>query len=275
MAQWGRQEQQDTKNRLFIGGVSRSSTEDALKAYFDPFGATTNVKIVKNPETQESKGFAFISFEDASVIDEIQAKRPHNIDGREVSTKRVLPKDENGQTDNSQVKKLFVGGIKNDITEDELRDIFAAYGNIVKISIPTDRETQRQKGFVFIEYDDVDAVDKAVVYKDEISIGGKSVGVKKAIEKDQNSPFGRGGGTPRGGRGGYGGSPYGGGRGSPYGGGRGGYESYDQGYSPQGYGGGYGGRGGYGGGRGGRGGRGGGRGAPRGGSNGYQDGYGY
>jgi len=263
MAQWGRQEQ-DTKNRLFVGGVNRSTTTEVLKAYFEQHGVTTNVKIVTDPTTQESKGFAFITFEDAGTIDQIQAKRPHNIDGKEVSTKRVLPKDENGQTDNSQVKKLFIGGIRTDITEQELRDMFEVYGNIVKISIPVDRETSRQKGFVFIEFDDADAVDKAVVHKNDITIGGKSVGVKKAIEKDQGSPFGGRGGTPRGGRGGYRGSPGGYG-----GGGRGGYDGYDSGFDS-----GYSPRGGFG-----RGGRGrGGRGTPRGGGgygNGYQDHHGY
>lgn len=257
---------QDTKTRLFVGGVSKTTTEEALSAYFEPFGATSSVKIVTDPQTKESKGFAFISFEDAGTIDQIQEKRPHNIDGRDVSTKRVMPKDENGQTDNSQVKKLFVGGIKGDITEDELKEIFGVYGNIIKISIPTDKETSKQKGFVFIEFDDVDAVDKAVVFKDDVIIGGKSVGVKKAIEKDQQSPFGRGGmrGSGRGGPGGFRG-----GRGGFHGGfdqGYGGYGGgFDNGYSP---------RGGGGFGRGGRG-RGGGRGGPRGGySNGFQD-YGY
>jgi len=255
-------QEQDTKTRLFVGGVPRSTTEEALSAYFEPFGGAASVKIVTDPQTKESKGFAFITFEDAGTIDQIQAKRPHNIDGKEVSTKRVLPKDENGQTDNSQVKKLFVGGIKGDITEDELREIFGVYGNIVKISIPTDRETSKQKGFAFIEFDDVDAVDKAVVYKNEVTIGGKSVGVKKAIEKDQQSPFGRGGMRGGGGRGGFRG-----GRGGDFHGGYGGFGGggFDNGYSP---------RGGGGFGRGGRG-RGGGRGAPRGGySNGFQD-YGY
>lgn len=197
---------QDNKLKLFVGGLNRSTTEETIVNHFESYGSV-QIKVVKNPETGQSKGFAFLTFNDTDTLEKVQSARPHKIDGRAVGTKRVLPKDENGQSDTSEVKKLFIGGIKGQVEEDELRTIFGEYGKVVKVSIPTNKETGKQKGFVFIEYDDCDAVDKAIVYKDDIRICGNKVGVNKAIEKDQQDPYMRGGmrgGRGGGGRGGYG-----------------------------------------------------------------------
>lgn len=58
-----------------------------------------------------------------------------------------------GQDAKTSTKKLFVGGIKDDMTEDMLREEFSKYGNVQSIKII------QGKGFCFIEFDDHDAVD--------------------------------------------------------------------------------------------------------------------
>lgn len=56
---------------------------------------------------------------------------------------------------------MFVSGIKEQ-SEEDLREYFGQYGNILNIQIVTDKETGQRKGFGFIEFDDSDSVDKAV-----------------------------------------------------------------------------------------------------------------
>lgn len=77
-----------------------------------------------------------------------------------VDSKRALPRpDVNGET---SVKKIFVGGLKDYHDEQCLKEHFQQFGNIVSIKILTDKATGRKRGFAFIEFDDYDAVDKAV-----------------------------------------------------------------------------------------------------------------
>jgi len=129
-------------------------------------------------------------------------------------------------------KRLFVGNLKFEVSESDLRELFGQYGTVADCKLVTDRETGRPRGFGFVEMStDVEAAE-ATANLNGRDLQGRTLNVNEAQERTGGG--GRGGGG--GGRGGYGGGG-GGGGGRGYGGGGGG--------------GGYGG----GGGRGGRGGR--------------------
>jgi RNA recognition motif-containing protein len=139
-------------------------------------------------------------------------------------------------------KKLYVGNLTYDTTEDNLVELFSEYGEVLSAQIIIDRDTNRSKGFGFVEMSD--GADEAATALNGQDFRGRNLTVNEARPRED-----RGGG---GGRGGYGGGGGGGGRG----GGRGGYGGGGGGYGGgRGGGGGYGGGGGgYGGGRGGSGG---------------------
>jgi RNA recognition motif-containing protein len=144
--------------------------------------------------------------------------------------------------------RLYVGNLSFNTTEDTLRKALSEGGRVVKeVSLPSDRETGRPRGFAFAEMgSDADAK-AAIEALDGKELDGRPLRVNEAQERAPRSGGGGGGG-----RGGYGGGGGGGGY-SGGGGGRGG--------GGGGYGGGGGGRGGGGGGYGGGGsGGGGGRG---------------
>nr|XP_055215770.1 heterogeneous nuclear ribonucleoprotein A3-like [Gorilla gorilla gorilla] len=168
------------------------------------------------------------------------------------------------------VKKIFVGGIKEDTEEYNLRDYFEKYGKIETIEVMEDRQSGKKRGFAFVTFDDHDIIDKIVVQKYH-TINGHNCEVKKALAKQEmqsaGSQRGHGGGSGNfmgrrgnfggaggnfglggnfGGRGGYGGGG-GGSRGS-YGRGDGGYNGFGRDGGNYGGGPGYSSRGGYGGG---------------------------
>ncbi|HXZ37985.1 MAG TPA: RNA-binding protein [Thermodesulfobacteriota bacterium] len=105
-------------------------------------------------------------------------------------------------------KKLFVGGLSWDTTDDGLKNAFAAHGEITEAKVITDRDTGRSRGFGFVTFTQDEDAKTAIAKMDGTSLDGKTIKVNEAQEK---SP--RGGGRPGGGRGGgFGGGGRGGGR---------------------------------------------------------------
>ena len=60
------------------------------------------------------------------------------------------------------IKKIFVGGIKDDTDDQQLRDYFGQFGQIEQCDVITDKETKKKRGFAFITFNDYDPVDKIV-----------------------------------------------------------------------------------------------------------------
>jgi RNA recognition motif-containing protein len=145
---------------------------------------------------------------------------------------------------------IYVGNLAREITEDELRAAFEAFGKVSSVSLLKDRLTGEPRGFAFVEMPNQAEGQAALTGLNGTSLKGRTLRVDEARPRTEGG--GGGGGRSGGGGGGYGGG--GGGYGGR-GGGGGGYGGGGGGYGGRGGGGGGGGRGG--GGRGGRGGYGG------------------
>ena len=98
-------------------------------------------------------------------------------------------------------KKIFVGNLSFQTTDNDLNDLFAQFGAVESASVITDRDTGRSKGFGFVAMDE-DAADKAISQLNGTELNGRALTVNEArpmVKRD----FG-GGGRQNGGRGGYG-----------------------------------------------------------------------
>lgn len=100
-------------------------------------------------------------------------------------------------------KKLYVGGLNYDTTEDGLREAFAQAGQVVSATIILDRMSGRSKGFGFVEYGNDEEAQAAIDMWNGKELDGRRLTVNEA------RPM-----TPRAPRGGNGGGGFGGGRGS-------------------------------------------------------------
>jgi len=101
------------------------------------------------------------------------------------------------------LKNIFVGNLDFNTSEDELRTLFATYGQVDRVSIMTDRDTGRSRGFGFVEMANAEEGEKAIAAINGTQVGGRTLNVNEARPKVERAGGG-GGGRDRGGRGGGG-----------------------------------------------------------------------
>ncbi|XP_019183287.1 PREDICTED: heterogeneous nuclear ribonucleoprotein 1-like [Ipomoea nil] len=82
----------------------------------------------------------------------------------------------------SDLGKLFIGGISWDTDEKSLKDYFSSYGDVVEAVIMRDRNTGRARGFGFVVFADLAVAERVV--KEKHMIDGRTVEAKKAVPKD-------------------------------------------------------------------------------------------
>lgn len=101
------------------------------------------------------------------------------------------------------MKNLYVGNLPHSTNEADLRNVFEPFGAVEKVSVVTDRDTGRSRGFAFVEMTDSSAADKAIASLNGTELGGRTLTVNEArpkAERPRNA--GRGFGRGSGGRGG-------------------------------------------------------------------------
>uniref|UniRef100_A0AAY4D9I7 RRM domain-containing protein n=1 Tax=Denticeps clupeoides TaxID=299321 RepID=A0AAY4D9I7_9TELE len=215
--------------KLFIGGLSFETTDESLRAHFEQWGTLTDCVVMRDSETKRSRGFGFVTYSSVKEVDAAMSARPHKVDGRAVEPKRAVSREDSCKPGaHTAVKKIFVGGIKEDTEEHHLRDYFTQFGKIEAVNIMTEKNSDKRRGFAFITFDDHDAVDRIVIQKYH-TVNGHNCEVRKALSREEMNRVGM---NPRGGYGG-GGPGYGGGN-RGYGGG-GGYGNQGGGYGGGGY----------------------------------------
>lgn len=100
------------------------------------------------------------------------------------------------------MKNLYVGNLPHSTTEAELRSIFQEHGAVERVSLVTDRETGRARGFGFVEMTNAAEADKAIAALDGSDLGGRPMKVNEAKPKTDRprsggQRFGGGGGRGR------------------------------------------------------------------------------
>jgi RNA recognition motif-containing protein len=94
------------------------------------------------------------------------------------------------------MKKIFVGNFSYNMTEDELRSMFQPFGTIETVSLVTDRDTGRVRGFGFVEMSNDDEAEKAMAALNGKDVGGRTINVNEARPKSERSTL-RGSGRDR------------------------------------------------------------------------------
>lgn len=81
------------------------------------------------------------------------------------------------------MKNIFVGNLNFSATEDSIRSLFEPYGAIERVSLATDRDSGRSRGFAFVEMTNTEEADRAIEALNGRDIDGRSLNVNEARPK--------------------------------------------------------------------------------------------
>ncbi|KAL3812309.1 hypothetical protein ACJIZ3_013577 [Penstemon smallii] len=189
------------QSKLFVGGISWETTDDVLRDHFAKYGVVLGSVVAKDRITGSPRGFAFVTFSESSAVDRA-LQDSHQILSRTVEVKRAIARSEqqihqqnhrgfsrnnirtnSSNRDQFRTKKIFVGGLSANLTDEEFKSYFEKFGRITDVVVMHDNMTHRPRGFGFITFDSEDSVEE-VMQKNFHELTGRLVEVKRAVPKD-------------------------------------------------------------------------------------------
>lgn len=177
----GRGKNEDRK--IFVGGIPYDATDDDLKTHFSKFGEIVSANVKFDRASGRSRGFAFVEFANVEECQRALQVRDQQIKNKPVEIKAAKSHEK---------KKVFIGGIPSDLTEDELRSHFEVYGKVEEIEWPTDKNTKQHRNFAFIIFEDESSADSASQHGKH-TIRDRECDVKKAVPRSRRAFPGQGG----------------------------------------------------------------------------------
>ncbi|MFM9266923.1 MAG: RNA-binding protein [Oscillatoriales cyanobacterium] len=97
---------------------------------------------------------------------------------------------------------IYVGNLSYQVTQEDLNSVFAEYGTVKRVQLPTDRETGKMRGFAFVEMGSEAEETAAIEALDGAEWMGRDLKVNKAKPREDRGPGGGGGRSGGGGGGG-------------------------------------------------------------------------
>jgi CUG-BP- and ETR3-like factor len=151
----------------FVGQVPNDASEDSLRQLFSTYGLVTEAKILTNLSTGKPKGCAFVVFAEKQGADTAIATlhERYALPGSQrplilrYSTKQMQIQGQNQQLQSSLDRndpgpfKLYIGNLSKQTTEDEVRQMFSVYGELIDdVVILHDQVTNLSRGVAFVRF---------------------------------------------------------------------------------------------------------------------------
>ena len=185
--------EEDKKQRtVFISNLGFSVTEEDLRDFLSSTGPVIDVRLVKK-STGQSKGYAFVEFENSQTAQEALKRDNEFLTGRPVYISECDPskKREFKYDTGLEKNKLFIGNLDPGVTRAELIQCFSQFGKVRDARIPVKRSGE-PKGIAFLEFEDEVSAASAIVRADNMTLNTKAIKValSNPPERKQESSTG-------------------------------------------------------------------------------------
>ncbi|XWS60636.1 hypothetical protein CRYUN_Cryun07bG0052400 [Craigia yunnanensis] len=154
--------------KLFVGNLPFSVDSAQLVGLFGSAGNVEMVKVIYDKITRRNKGFAFVI-----TIEEVEAVA-QQVNGYELEGRA------RGSTTIGASTRVYVGNLSWDVDDLALETLFSEQGKVVEVKVVYNKESGRSRGFGFVIYNSVEAVDSAIKSLNGFDLDGRPIRVSAA-----------------------------------------------------------------------------------------------
>merc|ERR1712121_512448 len=103
--------EREEMRKMFVGGLSKDTTDEEFKALFSTYGEVTDFIIIRKENSKSERLFGFITFAKCDDLEEALLARPHHYKDKELDVKRAVPRGQEENTGHYKVKKLHIANV--------------------------------------------------------------------------------------------------------------------------------------------------------------------
>lgn len=175
--------------RVYVGSISFELKEDTIRQAFLPFGPIKSINMSWDPITQKHKGFAFVEYDipEAAQLALEQMNgvmiggRNIKVVGRPSNMPQAQAVIDEITEEAKQYNRIYVASIHSDLSEDDIKSVFEAFGSIKYCKLAPGPTPNKHKGYGFIEYDTLQSALEAIASMNLFDLGGQYLRVGRAI----------------------------------------------------------------------------------------------
>ena len=179
-------------NKVFVGGLNRSTRDFEFNTYFEKFGNIVDSIIMTNRATGVSRGFGFVTFDNIESVNKVMENQYHVIDNQRCQVKRAVPQNQlapgaqtgpDGQVAGEVTSdvKVFCGGLPHSTDNNQFRSWAERFGEVEDSIVMVFADSGRSRGFGYITFKEAEVCKRFLAADAEID--GRRITTKAAVTR--------------------------------------------------------------------------------------------
>ncbi|PIA30322.1 hypothetical protein AQUCO_05600035v1 [Aquilegia coerulea] len=173
--------------KLFVGNLPYDMDSEKLAGLFDQAGVVEISEVIYNRDTQQSRGFAFVTMQTVEEAEKaVEMFNGYDINGRPLTVNKAAPRGSRPERTarvNDSSLRIYVGNLPWSVDSGRLEQLFSEHGKVVDARVVSDRDTGRSRGFGFVTMANQAELDDAIAALDGQSVDGRAIRVNVAEER--------------------------------------------------------------------------------------------
>ncbi|XP_073100632.1 28 kDa ribonucleoprotein, chloroplastic [Elaeis guineensis] len=179
--------------KLFVGNLPYDIDSEKLAHLFDQAGVVEVAEVIYNRETDQSRGFGFVTFSTVEEAEKaVEMFHRYELNDRLLTVNKAAPRGtrvERAPREFQPSLRIYVGNLPWQVDDARLEQVFSEHGKVVDARVIYDRETGRSRGFGFVTMSSQNEVDDAIAALDGQNLDGRALRVNVAEERPRRGSF--------------------------------------------------------------------------------------